>query len=81
MFFLKKNGPTPASFSTSITIHTTNKCEKCPSSIQRRDSNSQPSDHESPHLNPPKLLTQCYLKLNYIRTLVVPKWPILAVSA
>ena len=27
-----------------------NICEKCPSSIRRRDSNSQPSDYESPHL-------------------------------
>ena len=28
-----------------------------------------------------KMLTQCYFKLNYIRTLFVLKWPILAVSA
>ena len=29
-----------------------------------------------------KMLTQCYLKLNYIRTLLsCSKWPILAVSA
>ena len=56
MFF--KNGPIPASFSVYfrsfqtniVTIFTTNKCEKCPSSIRCRDSNSQPSDHESPPL-------------------------------
>ena len=53
-----KNVPTPASSSfvfaptpqTHITILTTNKCEKCPSSIRRWDSNSQPSDSESPSL-------------------------------
>ena len=54
-FFLK-NGPTPASFhvfssfQTNITILTTNKCEKCPSSIRRWDSNSQPSYSKSPLL-------------------------------
>ena len=48
------NGPTPASFSVfcpltaNITILTTNKCEKCPSSIW--DSKSQPSYYESPPL-------------------------------
>ena len=75
-----------SSFQTNTTILTTNKCKKCPSIIRRWDSNSQPYDYESPHLTtrpglPPKLLKQCYLKLNYIRTLVVLKWPILAVSA
>ena len=47
LFFFKKNGPSPASFSfifvfsNNITIFTTNKCEKtpCPSSIRHRDSN------------------------------------------
>ena len=38
------------SFQTNITILTTNKCEKYPSSIWRRDSNSQPSDYKSPPL-------------------------------
>ena len=38
------------SFQTNITILTTHKCEKCPSSIRRQDSNSQPSDYESPPL-------------------------------
>ena len=45
----------PASFSfifclfqTHITIFTTNKCEKCPSSIRCQDSNSRPLGHESP---------------------------------
>ena len=66
LFF--KNGPTPASFvyfrsfqTNIVTIFTTNKCEKCPSSIWCRDSNSQPSDYESPLLTtrpglPPKML-------------------------
>ena len=50
-----KNGPSSASFSfifglfwTNITILTSNKCEKCPSSIWCWDSNLQPSEHESP---------------------------------
>ena len=55
LFFLKMGQPGLffvlfLSFQTNITILTTNKCEKCPSSIQRRDSNSQPSDYESPPL-------------------------------
>ena len=33
------------------TIFTTNKCEKCPSSIQCWDSNPRPSEHESPPNN------------------------------
>ena len=43
-----------SSFQTHIiTIFTTNKCEKlsCPSSIQCRDSNSWPLEHESPPIN------------------------------
>ena len=36
------------SFQTSITIFTTDICEKCPSSIQYQDSNSRPSEPESP---------------------------------
>ena len=49
-----KNGPSPASFpfifvfQTSFTIFTTIKCEKWPSSKCCRDSNTQPSKHESP---------------------------------
>ena len=39
-----------SSFQTNNTIFTTNKCEKCPSSIRRWDSNSQPSDSVSPPL-------------------------------
>ena len=48
------NGPTPASFysflsvQTHITVFATNKCEKCPSSIQCRDSILRPLEHESP---------------------------------
>ena len=39
-----------SSFQTNITMLTTNICEKMlfPSSIQRRDSNPEPSEHESP---------------------------------
>ena len=53
--FLLKKWANPASFSfisvfTSIAILTTNKNEKNPSSIQGWDSNSQPSDDESPPL-------------------------------
>ena len=50
-FFL--NGPTPASFclfsifSNKQYNFTTNICEKCPCSIRCRDSNPQPSEHES----------------------------------
>ena len=39
-----------SSFQTNTTILTTNKCEKCPSGIWHRDSNSQPSDYKSPPL-------------------------------
>ena len=54
--FFFKNGPTPASFhvfssfQTNITILTTIKCEKCPSSIRCLDLNSQPFDSKSPPL-------------------------------
>ena len=37
-----------SSFQTDITILTTNKCEKCPSSIQCWDSNPRPLGRESP---------------------------------
>ena len=52
-FFKKIGQPRPlfhlfSSFQTQITIFTTNKCEKCPSSIRCRDSNTQPLAHESP---------------------------------
>ena len=36
------------SFQSNGTIFTTNQCEKCPLSIQRRVSNSQPLDYEYP---------------------------------
>ena len=52
-FNLLKNAPTPASFfffQANFTILTTNKCKNCPSSIWRRDSNSQPSGYKSPPL-------------------------------
>ena len=51
LFF--KNGLTLASFSsfqTNITTLTTNKCEKCPSSIRYQYSNTQPFDYEFPPL-------------------------------
>ena len=52
MFFLKMGKPWALfvyfrSFQTNNTILTTNQCEKYPSSIQRRDSNPQPHEHES----------------------------------
>ena len=54
IYFLK-NGPTPASFSfifglfnqTLLQFLQQVKCQKCPSNIRCRDSNSQPSDYES----------------------------------
>ena len=53
--FFEKNGPTSASFefifvfSNTHYNFTTNRYEKiCPSSIQCKDSNSQPLEHESP---------------------------------
>ena len=54
--FVKKNWSTPASFvvyfwsfqTTIITNFTTNKCEKCPSSIRCQDLNSHPLEHISP---------------------------------
>ena len=48
------NGPTPASFSFIFSLFnqnpnfTTNQCENVNSSIWRWDSNSRPSDYESP---------------------------------
>ena len=43
------------SFQTNITIITTNKCEKCPSSIQCWDSNPRLLEHESPITTRPGL--------------------------
>ena len=55
--YFKNNWPTRplfhlfSSIQTNIySISTTNKCEKCPSSIWCRDSNPQPSEYESPPL-------------------------------
>ena len=52
--FFVKNGPTQASFlfifgllKRTIQFFTTNQCEKCPSSIRRRNSNPRPFEHES----------------------------------
>ena len=57
-FFFKKMGQ-PLSFIFSILIIyyncTTNQCEECPSSIQPRDSNSQPPLTTGPGLSPHKL--------------------------
>ena len=73
-------------FQTNITILTTNQCEKCPSSIRRQDSNSQPSDYESPPLTtrpglPPAVLfclamyflTKKYLVVDVI-SILQTKW-------
>ena len=56
-FFFKKNGSTPASFSFILshfqannTIFTTNKCEKCPFSFWRWESNPQWLEHKSSHI-------------------------------
>ena len=50
-FFKKMSQPRPLfhfCLFKHTTIFTTNKCEKCPSSIRRRDSNSRPLEHEPP---------------------------------
>ena len=60
--FFKLGQPWPlfhlfSTFQTHIKIFTTNKCEKCPSSIQSRDSNLRPLEHESPPITTrPELL-------------------------
>ena len=62
--FLKNNEPFPPLFhlflysqTNSITIFTTNKCEKCPSRAWCWDSNLQPSEHECPPITTrPRLL-------------------------
>ena len=52
--FFKKNWPSPAYFlffrlfNQTLQFYTTNKCEKCQSSIQCWDSNPQHLEHESP---------------------------------
>ena len=53
-----------------ITIFTTNKCEKCPSSIWCRDSNSRPLEHESPPIT-----TRPGLKLNIFSVRPMPVLP------
>ena len=70
--FLRKMGqPRPLfhlflSFLTHITIFTTKKCEKCPSSILYRDSNSRPLAPKSPPMTTRPGLLQytsvCYSK-------------------
>ena len=47
-YFFKKSGLFFVYF--RLFKQTTIKCEKCPSSLRRRDSNSQPSDYVSPPL-------------------------------
>ena len=69
LFFYEMGLPRPlfylfSSFQTQITIFTTNKCEKCPSSIQCQDLNSRPLEHDSPPITtrpglPPALLFIC----------------------
>ena len=51
LFFKKMANPSLffiyfRSFQTNFTIFTTNKCEKCPSSIRHRESNTRPLDRE-----------------------------------
>ena len=65
-----KNVPSPASFSvflsfqTNISIFTTNKYEKCPSSIWCQDSNPRLSEHESPPITTrPGLPPDCIYSL------------------
>ena len=60
-------------FQTNIfKIFTTNKCEKCPSSIGCRDLNSQPSDYKSPPLTtrpglPPKSICLQNIIFHHVR--------------
>ena len=67
--YLKMGQPRPlfclfSSFQTNITNFTTNmNVKKCPSSIRRWDSNSQPSDYESPPLTTRPGLPPIALKL------------------
>ena len=56
---------------TNITILTTNTCEKCPSSIRRQDSNSQPSDFESPPLTTRPRLPPNILNISYSHPLFI----------
>ena len=51
------------SFQTNFTIFTTNKCEKCPSSIRRRESNPQPLERESLPITTRWLPPSAYLKV------------------
>ena len=65
-FFIFKQAITASfrsfsSFQPNIKIFTTNKCEKCPSSIWCWDSNPQPSEHEShPITTRPRLPPSCF---------------------
>ena len=80
-FFNKMGQPRPLfhlflSFQIHFTFFTTNKCEKCPSSIQCWDSNSKPLEHKSPPIttrpglfNVGPMYASYYLQLkNIIRT-------------
>ena len=66
-------------FQTNIvTVFTTNKCEKCPSSIRCRDSNSQPSDYKSSPLTTrpglPPYESTLAVKYEDWAVVVVVKW-------
>ena len=74
LFFLKKS-PSPASFSFIFVFSkkhynfTTNKCEKCPSSLRCWDLNPQPFEHESPPIiTRPGLPPLSPFVVNYIIT-------------
>ena len=68
-----KNGPSPASlclfsfFTKNITILTINLCQKCPSSIQRWDSNPPPTERESPPITTrPGLPSSCCWSFSWV---------------
>ena len=68
-------------YPTNITIFTTNKCEKCPSSIQYWDSNTWPSVHECPPITtrpglPPinSLCFHCNLRCKKLKYFICIAW-------
>ena len=74
---LKMGHPRPlfrsfSSFQTNITIFTTNKCEKCPSSILCWDSNPWPSEHESPPMTTRPRLPSAHKTLSSLAVIPIP---------
>ena len=79
LLLLKMCQPRPlfhlfSSFQTHITIFTTNKCEKCPSSILCRDSNSQPLEYESPPITTRPGLLPCLTNLTLMLVAAKKSW-------